>query len=51
METAPAELKKRCLLDLYVVTTKNTPPAKLNSPRDASPATQIQAITTFSYRT
>lgn len=51
METAPAESERRWCLDLYVVTTKNTPPAKLHSPRDASPATQTQAITTVSNRT
>lgn len=51
METAPAESGRICLLDLYVVTTKNTPPAKLNSRGDASPATQTQAITAFSNRT
>lgn len=51
METAPAESERRGLLDLYVVTTKNTPRAKLNSPGDASLATQTQAITTFSNRT
>lgn len=33
METAPAESERTCLLDLSVVTTKNTPPAKL-IPRD-----------------
>lgn len=40
METAPTESERRGLPDLYMVTTKNSPPAKLNSPGDASPATQ-----------
>lgn len=44
METALAASERTCLL----LTTKYTPPARLNSPGEASLATQTQAITTFS---